>query len=129
MLQKLAKKEPVVLKQIMMEVGYSPNTAVCPGKNLTSKVGWDILKRELDADGAKQALNELVSSENENKNVRLAAATEIIKIQGGYPQQENKVIGLFEKVSELQDDKSRETAKVNQLLAAPRPAGGSEVPE
>ena len=114
----------------MREVGYSAATAICPNKNLTSKVGWDILKRELDADGAKQALNELVAPQNENKNVRLAAAIEIIKIQGGYPAQENKVIGLFDKISELKkNDRPDTTPTENPIPATSGPTRSPELPE
>ncbi len=130
MLEKLANHEPVILGAIMREVGYASATAINPGLNLTSKEGWEVLKMELDSGGAKQALNELVSSENTNKNVRLAAAVEIIKIQGGYPQQENQVIGLFEKVGELQkDDKPEAFANEDKLSSAPGTAGSPEVQE
>lgn len=109
MLEKLAKSEPVVLGSIMREVGYSPATAINPTKNLTSKVGWDSLKRELDSGGARDAFNELVAPQNTDKRSRLAAAIEITKITDGYPKQDNKVIGLFEKVGELQvNDKEDE---------------------
>ena len=116
MLERLAKHEPVILKSIMREVGYSEATAINPGLNLTSRPGWDALKRELDAGGAKQAFNDLVSPHNEDKRTRLAAAIEITKIGGGYPAQENKVIGLFEKVSELQkNDRPGDTTEENQF--------------
>ena len=106
MLEKLAKKEPAVLKKIMVEAGYSPNSAINPELNLTSKKGWQILKNELDANGAKSALNDLVSPENDDKRTRLSASVEILKIVS--PEKQTNVIGLFEKLGELQDDKSSE---------------------
>ncbi len=126
MLELLAKSEPVILGTIMREVGYSTATAINPGKNLTSKEGWDALKRELDSEGARDTLNDLVSPRNTDKRTRFSAAVEIIKIQGGYPQQESKVIGLFEKVGELQkDDKPRDTPTENQF---PAPLGTTTNP-
>ena len=127
MLEKLANKEPVVLGTIMREVGFSEVTSKNPGKNLTSKVGWEELKRELDSNGARDAFNDLVSGENQDKRTRLAAAIEITKITGGYPQQENKVIGLFEKVSELQDDKSKNTTDGDKLPSASGTTGSPEM--
>jgi hypothetical protein len=109
MLEKFAKHEPVILGQIMREVGYSPNTAINPALNLTSKPGWELLKRQLDSGGAIQTFNELVSPDNQDKRTRLASAIEITKITDGYPKSENKVIGLFEKIGELQNDKPTTT--------------------
>lgn len=111
MLEKLAKGEPVILGEIMREVGYAPATAINPGLNLTSKVGWESLKSELDSGGARDTLNDLVSPKNTDKRTRFSAAVEIIKIQGGYPQQENKIIGLFEKVGELQANEQKDENK------------------
>jgi hypothetical protein len=106
MLEKLAKKQPAVLSKIMVEAGYSKNSAINPGLNLTSKAGWQILKNELDANGAKIALNDLVSPENDDKRTRLSASVEILKIVS--PEKQTNVIGLFEKLGDLQDDKSSE---------------------
>ena len=112
MLEKLKKKEPAVLKTIMREAGFAPSTCINPELNLTSRPGWQILKGQLDSNGARDALNELVSAENEDKRTRFSAAVEIIKIQDGYPKQDNKVIGLFEKIGELQiNDKPGNTSE------------------
>ena len=128
MLEKLAKHEAVVLGTIMREVGYSDATAINPGLNLTSKEGWEQLKRELDSNGARDAFNELVSKQNTDKRSRLAAAIEITKITGGYPQQESKVIGLFEKIGNdfKQDDKSGVSTE-NQLSSTSGTTGSLEV--
>ena len=130
MLEKLAKHESVILGTIMREVGYADATAINPGLNLTSRPGWDLLKRELDSNGARDAFNELVAKQNTDKRTRLAAAIEITKITGGYPAQESKVIGLFEKVGELQqDDRPENLSDENQLPSSPGAAGGLEMPE
>lgn len=130
MLEKLAKSEPVVLGTIMREVGYSEATSINPGLNLTSRPGWDLLKRELDSNGARDAFNELVAKENQDKRTRLAAAIEITKITGGYPAQESKVIGLFEKIGELQkNDRPENLSDENQLPSPPGTAEGLGMPE
>lgn len=130
MLERLAKSEPVVLGTIMREVGYSAATAINPGKNLTSKEGWEVLKRELDSNGARDAFNDLVAPTNEDKRTRLASAVEITKITGGYPAQESKVIGLFEKVSELQkDDKPKNPSGEDKLSSPPGATENFAMPE
>jgi len=96
MLERLSKHEPVTLRSVMREAGYADATCVNPQKNLTSKPGWEALKRELDAGGAKNAFNELVAPTNEDKRTRLAAAIEIMKIVS--PDKQTNVIGLFEKI-------------------------------
>lgn len=132
MLEKLIKHEPIVLKTIMREVGYSTNTAINPGLNMTSKPGWELLKRELDAGGARDAFNELVAPSNEDKRTRLSAAIEIMKIVS--PEKQTNVIGLFEKIGELQesqesqeDDKPETITDENQLPASPGATESSSV--
>jgi hypothetical protein len=97
----LAENDPLSFKEIMMRAGYSEMSAINP-TNLTLSRGWEVLKKELDGEGAKNAFNELVASTNEDKRTRLASAIEITKIMGGYPAQENKVIGIFGNLGELQ---------------------------
>jgi hypothetical protein len=97
MLEKLKKKEPAVLKKIMLAAGYSESSAVNPELNLTSKVGWEMLKRQLDGNAALQAFNDLVSASNEDKRNRLTAAIEIFKVIS--PDKQANVINLFEKVA------------------------------
>lgn len=102
-LKHLKNKEPMSMEKILIESGYSPSTAKHASKKITHSRGWDILKKELDGEGAKDAFNDLVSRENEDKRTRLAAAIEITKIQGGYPAQENKIIGIFGKINSISD--------------------------
>jgi hypothetical protein len=107
MLKKMKDNEPTSLGKIMKEAGYSANSAINPELNLTSKKGWEMLKRKLDASGAIVAFNDLVSAENEDKRTRLSAAVEITKIVN--PEKQNNVIGLFEKIGELQNESETST--------------------
>ena len=125
MLERLMKHEPIVLGKIMKEAGYADATCVNPEANLISRPGWEVLKRTLDSNGAIQTFNDLVAPDNEDKRTRLSAAIEITKIQDGYPKQENKVIGLFEKVGK--DFNDEPTTTENQLPSTPGATGGFEV--
>lgn len=105
-MKSLVKNEPRTLGSILLEAGYTPAQASSPTAITTSR-GWEFLKKELDGEGAKSAFNELVSATNEDKRTRLASAIEITKIQGGYPAQENKVIGIFGNLGDLQKKDDR----------------------
>jgi len=133
MLEKFQKHEPAILGEIMREVGYSTATSINPGANLVKTVAWQSMKRELDSGGARDTFNELVSPRNTDKRTRLAAAIEITKITDGYRKAESKVIGLFEKVGELQtpqaDDKSNTVTVEDKLLTTSGTAEGIELPE
>ena len=103
MLSKLMKHEPVVLKEIMREVGYSEATAINPGKNLTDKPGWDLLKRQFHTENIVTTYNELSSQENQDKRTRLAAADSMAKAVA--PEKSNNINVLFDKLGELQEEK------------------------
>jgi hypothetical protein len=130
-LECLKKGERPILGKIMMAVGYSPYFSESPTNNLTSKPGWQVLKKRLDSMGAVQAFNDLVSQENEDKRTRLASAIEITKIQGGYPAQENKVVGLFGDLEKLRnnDNKSENITGEDKLPTTPGSGESAGVPE
>lgn len=130
MTEKLMRHEPALLGQIMREVGYSLTTSANPTANLVNTEAWQTMKNTLDKPGAVRTFNDLVRPENKDSRSRLAAAIEITKITGGYPPQENKVIGLFDKLSELRaNDRPTDTPEENQLLPPFGPDEGSGVPK
>ena len=128
MTEKMRNHEPALLGQIMREVGYSAATAINPTANLVNTEGWQTMKNSLDRAGAIQTFNELVSSKNKDSRTRITAAIEITKITGGYPAQENKVIGLFGKLEDIQDEPNR-ISEENQLLSSSGATEGAGVQE
>jgi len=121
----LAANDNKSFKKILMEAGYSLQTASYGSSSIKHSPGWTMLKKTLDTTGAHDAFNELVSSKNEDKRTRLASAIEITRITGGYPDQQNKVVGFFSNLDSLRrkddDDVIRQETSPdeNQLLSAP----------
>jgi len=111
-LREMAKEKPMKLGKMLLEAGYSKRLSRNPALAVFNSRGWAELKKELDGEGAKKAFNDLVAESNEDKRTRLASAIEITKIQGGYPAQENKVIGFFgdlEKLRKTNDIRPEDT--------------------
>ena len=101
-LQKVKQHKAVKMGQVMVEAGFSPLTARNP-KDLTDSAGWAELKKKyLDEEIALITLNELAGKENEDKDNRLKASTEILKLQDRYPAQKSKVLGLFGALEDLE---------------------------
>lgn len=109
----IKEKKPVIMGEVMKEAGYSNRTSEHPGV-LTASKGWEELKKTLNEDAAIKTFNDLVSDKNEDKRTRMDAAKEILKINDRYPAQKSKIIGLFDKLDEL-DDKPDQTPKSDKL--------------
>jgi len=94
--------KPANMKKIILEAGGSLSTANKP-KSITQSKGWEMLKNQYaDDEKALLTLNELADSTNDDKDNRLKASTEILKLNDRYPASKSKVIGLFDKLSDLE---------------------------
>ncbi len=119
MLEKLAKHEPLFLGEIMRQAGYSEATAINPGLNLTSKIGWKELLATIDDSPLLMKLLEIALGDDKRAAMD-AIKTILIDLKGLGAEKSGKVIGLFEKVGELQiDDKPTDIPTENQLPASP----------
>lgn len=102
-IEKTQNKEPIKMAQIMLEAGYTKKTAHNP-TDLTESKGWAYLKAKyLDDEKALQTFSDLAAEENEDKDNRLKASIEIMKLNDRYPAQKSKIIGLFDKISALEE--------------------------
>jgi len=102
----IQKNKPVYLKRIMQEVGYAPSVARVP-QILTESKGWEELKKKYaDPEKALLTLNELADKANTDKDNRLKASVEIIKILDGYPANKSKIVGMFDKISSVFNDEN-----------------------
>jgi len=125
MLQKMMDKNPVTMGEILLEAGFSPSTARVP-KLVTNSKGWQGLLDQIDDSKILNKLYE-IALDDSDKRACLQAIDQIITIKNKKPKQDAKVIGLFEKVSDLQlnpDDKSN-TAPEEDKLPTPQGTGGS----
>jgi uncharacterized protein YdaT len=85
----------------MIKAGYSLSSAKCLKVERTKT--WEELKRKyLNDEIALKTFNELAGQNNEDKDNRLKASQEIMKLNDRYPAQKSKVIGLFETISNLE---------------------------
>ena len=102
-LNKIRAGAPIRMGQIMIEAGFSPSTARNP-KDLTGSIGWEELKNKyLDDEKAVRTLNELMDSSNEDKDNRLKASIETLKLKDRYPQKNTVAVGLFQTLDNLED--------------------------
>lgn len=104
MLEEAKKGKNPDMKRLMIANGYSPNTAIAPEKNLTSRPQWEMLKAKyLNDEKALQTLNDLADKTNEDKDNRFKASVEILKLNDRYPAAKSKIIGLFDKLTALEE--------------------------
>ena len=98
----IKNNKPVYLKRVMSEVGYSPSICRTP-KVLTESKGWKELKAKYaDDEKALLTLNELADGANDDKDNRLKASVEILKLNDRYPANKSKIVGLFDKIKSLE---------------------------
>ena len=97
------KNKPIVMKDIILGEGGALSTANRP-KIITESNGWQELKAKyLDDEKALKTLNDLADQKNEDKDNRLKASIEILELNDRYPAQKSKIIGLFDKISNLEE--------------------------
>jgi hypothetical protein len=96
------ENKPVYMGRIMREVGFSEQTSRIP-KVLTGSLGWKELQAKYaDDEKALLTLNELADPMNDDKDNRLKASIEILKLNDRYPANKSKIIGLFDKLGSLE---------------------------
>jgi hypothetical protein len=101
-LEKIKNKEPVYMNRLMAEVGYSPSACRTP-KFVTNSEGWKELQTKYaDDEKALLTLNELADRTNEDKDNRLKASIEILKLNDRFPANKSKIVGIFDKLETLE---------------------------
>jgi len=118
MLEKMTSKDPITMGQILREAGYAKSTSETPSLVTTTK-GWEELIAQINDIPLLEKLYEIALGDD--KRACLQAIDQIMTLKDRKPKADNKVIGLFEKVGDLQikNDRTEQTAKVDKLLSAP----------
>ncbi len=94
-------KQPNV-SALMRQEGYS-EMSVRAQKVVHTKT-WEQLKQKyLKDELALNTFNELAAPSNDDKDNRLKASVEIMKLNDRYPAQKSKVLGLFQNLDTLED--------------------------
>lgn len=102
--------KPLNKKQLLVSVGYSPNTADVNQKNIIEQKG---VKEELEILGfteqaAMKVVDEIMHDKNVDPSARLKATDQVFKVRGTYAPEKS----LSVKVN-LSDDKQN---KSNELI-------------
>ncbi len=101
-MEAVKENKPVYMGRIMREVGFSEQTSRIP-KVLTESLGWkELQSKYADDEKALLTLNELADPMNDDKDNRLKASIEILKLNDRYPANKSKIVGLFEKLGSLE---------------------------
>ena|SRR3972149_1220542 len=103
LIQKTKQNKPVILKDVMLEAGFSQTTAERP-QDLTKSQGWQELKlKYLNDEKALKTFSDLADDTNDDKDNRLKASVEIMKLNDRYPALKNKVVGLFQNLDSIEE--------------------------
>ncbi len=122
----MSEGNPKTAGEILTESGYG-KIALQPSRILDSK-GFQELLTIIDDKEILDKFRDILLGDD--KRSSLSAGIELLKLKNRYPQQENKVIGLFEKVGELQtNDKSQDSPTENLLPSAQGSTGSPELQE
>jgi hypothetical protein len=137
-LEKIQHGERVVMKDLILEAGGSLNTAN-RAQSITKSKGWGELKAKYaDDERALQTLYDLAGADNEDKDNRLKASIETLKLNDRYPAQKSKIMGLMGNLDEIfgekqenKDDESttRETVRENPIPPPSETEGDNPVSE
>lgn len=95
------KGSVLTMQDAMIKGGYSPQVARNP-KVVTESKGWQELLLKYNDELLMDRLND-IALDNEDKRSSIEAIKEIFKLKDRYPAQRSKIIGLFDKISELED--------------------------
>jgi len=100
-LQKIKEGKKVVMKELILEAGGSLNTAN-RAQSITQSKGWAELKAKYaDDERALKTLYDLAGEANDDKDNRLKASIETLKLNDRYPAQKSKILGLVGKLDEI----------------------------
>lgn len=127
MTTKLANNEPVTMGGVLREAGYSDSVSKKP-KIVTETADWKTLLAEMDDGELKNRLYSIALGKDTRSSLD-AIKTILISLKGYGVDKEAKVIGLFEKVGELQNAKPETPTGENQLPAAPGTTTGIDLPK
>lgn len=116
MTEKMIKSEPIVMGKVFREAGYSENTSLKPSL-VTNTKGWKEMLASVDNAPLLARLMELALCEDKRISHE-ACKTILLDLKGLGSEKTTKIVGLFEKISELQtDDKSDDITEEGKLLS------------
>jgi hypothetical protein len=100
-LKALETGEDVNMKAIMTKAGYSPNSAINPGLNLTNSATW---KKMMDAYFEDEAIAQEIRNiafGADDKRAKLAAIDMMLKLKGKYPMNKLRLEGANNELNQI----------------------------
>lgn len=96
------------MKSIMLKAGYSLATAQHPDLNLTSKENWQDMLNKVRTQPLMDTLNSIANDRDKDGSVKdkdaaIKAIKEIFTLKDLYPATKSKIIGLFDKITSLEE--------------------------
>jgi len=102
-LEKLGKKQPINMGEIMLESGYTKSMAKNPQVLTTSKA-WNETMKGINWGKQLAQVEQMGDIElNEDKDNCLKAKDMLFKLGDKYPKGETKIIGIFNKIEQISD--------------------------
>ena len=102
-LEKLGKKQPIKMGEIMLESGYKKSMAKNP-QILTTSKAWVETMKGINWGKQLEQVEQLGDIEqNEDKDNCLKAKDMLFKLGDKYPKGETKIIGIFNKIEQISE--------------------------
>ena len=98
-LENVKQGKEMNVKREMLDAGYS-KTSASVGIIKKTKT-WQKLLSEIDDEEILEKVKEILKAED--KRSSLTAADMLLKLKDRYPAQKSKIVGLFDRISELED--------------------------
>ena len=92
----------VNLKAIMKKAGYTDITSCNPSNSLLNKEGFQMLLNKIDDNVILNKFYEILQAED--KRASIQAGKELLLLKDRYPASKSKIIGLFDRISSLEED-------------------------
>ena len=102
--KELKNPQPRPDGKLMLEAGYSKSIAKTPCAVTKSKGFQKILARYVPVERCLQTIYDLSAPENDDKDNRLRASVEGLKLNDAYPSQKKTIVQLYDKISNVFDE-------------------------
>lgn len=102
--KELKSSQPRPDGKLMIEAGYSESISKTPCAITKTKGFQKLLAKYAPVDRCLQTIYDLSGEDNDDKDNRLKASVEGLKLNDAYPTQKKAILQLYDKVSNLFDD-------------------------
>ena len=107
------RKKPINKKELLVSVGYTPNTAEAKATEIIEQPGVKTELKNLgfSEEGAKDVVQEILYDKEEEGSTRLRAASEVFKVFGTYAAEKTFNLTATASIGELKQIIQNDLAK------------------